>query len=401
MKKNSYIKVNGFIYGVVAKCLCFFLSLKYNIKYENYKEVRKVKGPITLICNHVGFWDPFIIAYPLKQKIQYITSDNIFRSKILKNVMKWLGSIPKTKFMEDRLSLINVLRTSKNGGSIGLFPEGRRSFDGASIEIIETTAKLIKKMGVPLVGAKIKGGFLSLPRWAKYKRRGKILIDYTLLLTADEVKNLPEEEMLQIIKEHLRFNEYEYQSNVMTEFYGKRPAEDLEQLLYVCPKCKTVASLESDDDKFFCKSCGYSVIMSRYGFFEKDKDEPIFKNPHLQNEWQKEFTLGFINAKPNVTDVIFKDKNADFHIGYKASPLEPLFSGDFILTKEALIFTCIENGTETSRKKFLIKDIKGLNIQNKEKFEFYHDDTLYRVGFESTKVSLFKYFVAINILTES
>ncbi len=400
MKKDSYIKVNGFIYGVVAEVLCFFLSFKYNIKYKNYREMRKIKGPVTLVCNHVSFWDPFIIAYPLKQKIQYITSDNIFRKPILKHVMNWLGSIPKTKFMDDRLSVINVFRVSKHGGSVGLFPEGRRSFDGSSIEIIESSAKMIKKMGAPLIGAKIKGGFLSSPRWAKYKRRGKIAIDYTLLLTADEIKNIPEEELTRILQEHVNFNEYEYQAEAMTAFKGKRLAEDLEQLLYVCPKCKTLASLESNDNKLFCKSCDYSIILNEYGFFEKDTDEPIFKNPHLQNEWQKTFTREFISEKSNATDIVFKDENAIFHTGYKSDPLTLLFSGDLILTKEAIIFTCIENGSEIARKEFLLKDIKGLNIQNKEKLEFYYDEKLYRAGFESTKISLYKYFVAINILSE-
>jgi hypothetical protein len=50
-------------------------------------------------------------------------------------------------------------------------------------------------------------------------------------------------------------------------YKGKQPAEYLERALFLCPKCNSLASLHSCNDRFFC-SCGLNVRFNALGFFE-------------------------------------------------------------------------------------------------------------------------------------
>ena len=44
--------------------------------------------------------------------------------------------------------------------------------------------------------------------------------------------------------------------------------------------------------------------------------------------------------------------------------------------------------------------MSGMNIQNNNKFEFYYNSTLYRFKFTTQHKSVYKYWLAINIINK-
>ena len=76
--------------------------------------------------------------------------------------MRWLlklvGTIPKAKVIPDIETvndIVQVVRRQK--GIIGLFPEGAQSWNGSTLPLVPSTAKLLKLLKVPVVQVLIRG----------------------------------------------------------------------------------------------------------------------------------------------------------------------------------------------------------------------------------------------------
>ena len=58
-----------------------------------------------------------------------------------------------------------VMRRLRKGGSVAIFAEGNRSFNGLTGDILPATGKLARSSGASLVTFRFSGGYLSSPRW--------------------------------------------------------------------------------------------------------------------------------------------------------------------------------------------------------------------------------------------
>ena len=93
---------------------------------------------------------------------------------------------------------------------------------------------------------------------------------------------------------------------------------------------------------------------------------------------------------------IFEDQEAQLLTGYRRDDLEILSDGMCELFTDRFVFTASQS--ESRSFTFPINEIEGINVQNKEKMEFYYDNVLYRVSFESPRANSYKYLRAIHVL---
>jgi hypothetical protein len=74
-------------------------------------------------------------------------------------------------------------------------PEGRLSSNGTKGIMPDGIHKLVKKLEVPLVLVKINGAFLTGGKWITSRRRGRIEVTASVLLSKEEVIALSAEEI--------------------------------------------------------------------------------------------------------------------------------------------------------------------------------------------------------------
>src|SRR5690606_16165990 len=101
-------------------------------------------------------------------------------------------------------------------------------------------------------------------------RRGKIQVNYGILFTPEQLKALSVDEIYERMCAELSTNEYSWQEERMIPFVGKRLAERLERVLFLCPNCGGIGRLISKDDTLTCQDCGETVRYNQYGYFEKE-----------------------------------------------------------------------------------------------------------------------------------
>lgn len=385
---------NKFISKLFLSSFRWYLENIFCLNVEK-NDTTQISPPYLIIANHANFWDGVLVNLFIKDPICYLVSDEYFRKSLLGKLLKIEGSIPKKKFLADFAAIKELLKAKAAKRIIGIFPEGKRNWDGSTDEIVFPTAKLIKLLNVPVVRCLLRGSYLSFPRWARFVRKGKISISYDLILTTENIKEMTVEEIYRKISESLTYQEYDYQRIAMKPYKGKNLAEKIELFLFLCPNCQKIGFLYSRGDMLSCQNCGYQVKYDQYGFFSSEK-LAYFDNPVDWNNWQMEWirkSIGGAFQKDSIKQEIIKDKGVFLYRFNEQKNLDKNIKGMLALRGEKLVFETVTGNNIC----FQLELIRGVNVQYNDKFEFYYKDDLYRFCFKNPSVSAYKWYKTIKL----
>ena len=330
--------------------------------------------------------------------IHYVVSDANFRSKLVEFGLGLVGSIPKTKVMSDLDTVKNIMKIKEAGGIVGIFPEGQNTWDGHTMPMYYSTAKLAKLLRVPVITARISGAYLSKPRWSKKRRRGQWSRSATTRVHAEELRRATVEEIDTRIAKHLEHDEYEFNRFHRIRFVGPDRAEYAEIALFTCPQCLEIGTLRSEGNLLRCTECGYTVRYDLYGFFQPVSGALRFDTMRSWNLWQAEELrrrLAEFVVTPNAPP-LFAEERVKVEIGYKSMPLELYRIGRIALYPDR-----IELAAEHAEpERFPIAAIVGINVQNNERLEFYANENLYRVTILDPRGCTYKWDLAVRTMQE-
>ncbi len=396
-KISRNVSIDRKFYNFLRPLMKVWFKHQFHFTVTLPDEVARIKPPFLLLPNHQGFWDPFMAGVYMDSPVFYITSDAIFRYPLFRFFVKLLGAIPKQKAQSDVDSIKNILRIRNSGGIIGVFPEGQRTWDGSTMPIIFSTSKLVKLLKIPVVTALFKGGYYTHPRWGIHLQKGEVELSYALTLTPEKIRSYSYSQIQTALTEALAFDEVEYQERKKQIFTGKSPAEHLEQLLFMCPVCHSTGSMYSTGSTITCRKCGYAVTYSPYRTFTSSTHTVVFSNIRDWNLWQKEELKKIISRTGNSTAAILSYARLSIQSGHRERKMKNLFTGSIELTSSVLV---IKTSTGDIFKKFRINDITGINIQNREKLDFYAEGTLYNIFDRKRRFSAYNWLIAITYLQE-
>jgi 1-acyl-sn-glycerol-3-phosphate acyltransferase len=311
-KTNTVRRASAFVFFLLRAIFRPFLFFLYRFLFET-ETSKDIKPPCLILSNHQAAYDQFAVGIGFKFGINFVASDILFRHGLGSWLMKVLvRPIPFSKGNSDFIAVKNIISVIKEGGCVAMFPSGNRSFFGEESTIIYGIGKFVKKLSVPLVLVQIRGGFLTLPRWAASASLGKARASVTRVVRSEELSAMSSEEIDGIIRQEIGYNEYEYNKTAQTAYRGWRKAEYLESALFYCPQCRSITALHSQGNEFFCHDCGARVRINSTGFFERiEKAEKI---PGTILEWsrlQLDYIKGF-DFSPFMDRPAFSDDNIIF-----------------------------------------------------------------------------------------
>ncbi|MFW5684923.1 MAG: lysophospholipid acyltransferase family protein [Spirochaetota bacterium] len=370
----------------------------FRVKVENLALIRHLHPPYLIMPNHTSVWDPFIVNIFVPHVIHYVVSDANFRSKLVEFGLGLVGSIPKTKVMSDLDTVKNIMKIKNTGGVVGIFPEGQNTWDGHTLPIYYSTAKLAKVLRIPVVTVRIAGAFLSKPRWGRRLRRGQVRVRYDVALTPKELRSLSVEQIDARIAAALEHDEHEFNRRHQIRYVGRDRAEYAEIALFACPQCASFDTLRSDGNTLACTECGYAVHYDLYGRFRPRQGALRFETMREWNLWQVEELRRRLRSFVTHQDEgpLFVEEKVGVEIGYKAMPLEPYRTGRLELHPDRIELW--DDGSE--RETFPITSIAGINVQNQERLEFYAHDSLFRVTIKSPRGCTYKWDLAVRYMQE-
>ena len=179
--------------------------------------------------------------------------------------------------------------------------------------------------------------------------------------SVEELNSLSAEELHKRIETDLYEDAYAAEP---TPYHGKRLAERLETMLYLCPKCGRVDTMRSAGSTFSC-TCGMKAWLTETGRF--DGAQP-FAHPGAWDEWQQQ-RMREISAA--ATDApVFSDEGQQLYRHGDQHKLIPVTAG-----------TMSMSGTTFTLGKFSapLAAMEGFALTQKDKLSFTQGGEHYEI----------------------
>lgn len=113
-------------------------------------------GPLIVVANHLNNADPPLLGASLPRRIRFMAKQELFDSP-LGPLVRSFGAFPVRRFEADLAALRRAQSILKEGGVLGMFPEGHRSRSGGMGPPHPGTALIALRSGAPLLPVAITG----------------------------------------------------------------------------------------------------------------------------------------------------------------------------------------------------------------------------------------------------
>ena len=399
MEKRRYVPRNPRWFNrVLKRSFGQWLLWAFKVRSTGLEVFEGQRPPYVIVSNHVMVNDFFIISRLVPEPLWWVATDAHFRGSALRAVLGLVGAIPKSKAIPDFITIDTIVKVvRRRKGVIGLFPEGQQSWDGRTLPLIPSTAKLLKLLKVPVFVAKTEGGWASLPRWAWKRRRGGMTIAFSKLFDGEDLAEADATAIERSLEGALRHDELAWLESRGSFYPSRRRAERLELALFMCPSCSGIGTMASEGEKFRCRSCGAAQLLDgRYRFRRLGASEPRFGDPREWMEWQASaiglFAFEAVASKKG--SPLFSDEGVRLFRGKRMNPLHPVARGrlDLYFDRMELVV-----GGQTHLV-FSLGSIDGTGVLTRQTFEFYVGMHLYRVTYPQRSVSALKWQLAVEAL---
>lgn len=168
-----------------ARPFCAWLiRRRYTVEVLGAENVPS-EGPLILAANHIGIIDGPVLAIYAPRPVHALTKIEMFRG-FLGRFLSAAGQIPLDRFRTDPAAVKTAVRVLRDGGAVGVFPEGTRG-SGEFERFHRGAAYLAHVTGAPVVpvilfGTREPGGASSsLPR-----RRGTMTLVFGTPYTVEQ-----------------------------------------------------------------------------------------------------------------------------------------------------------------------------------------------------------------------
>lgn len=289
-KKHEKPKNPSMLFKLLLKLVALPDLAKADFKYEKVGMERLgKKEPALYLMNHSSFIDlEIVVSMLFPRSFNIVTTSDAFIGK--DRLMRLIGCIPTNKFTPDTALVRDVMHAvRKNGSSIVLFPEASYSFDGTATPLPDTTAKLVKLLGIPLVMIRTYGAFSRDPLYNDLQIRDvKVSAKETYLLSPEQIKEMSVEEIEEIINKEFSFDNFSWQKENKIRISEPFRADKLNRVLYKCPKCLHEGCTVGEGVRLVCKACGASYVLDEYGYMKAEVGETEFDHIPDWYQWERE-----------------------------------------------------------------------------------------------------------------
>ena len=261
-------------------------------EYEYKFDQKQLKNKqVVLLADHSSRDNYLYVINGYKlANVNAVVGTHNFYDKFSYGFLLKAGAIAKNLYEPDVKAAMNMISVVKMGGSLCLFPEGIQSSSGSNHPINPATAKFLKKAGITVVLCKSYGAYLSNPRYTRETFKGKRKYVYEVLFTPEELNELSPEQIYDKLFEHFKYNDFIWNKDHGYEYYSKNGSitKGIENLLYICPKCKSEFTVKETDGTVFCSECGNTVKVTPSYEFEVDGDNYMpFDSIDAWYKWQR------------------------------------------------------------------------------------------------------------------
>jgi 1-acyl-sn-glycerol-3-phosphate acyltransferase len=171
-----------YIYSLVPEFLMRFLAwiLVHSFYRVDQKGLENIpaEGPCVIVCNHVSFVDPVVIAALVRRPIRFVMDHRIYSLPLLNFIFRTMRAIPIAPAKEDLAMMERAFEDAskalKAGEIVCIFPEGRITDTGELYRFRPGLQRILAASPAPVVPMALRGlwgSFFSRASGGKAMRR--------------------------------------------------------------------------------------------------------------------------------------------------------------------------------------------------------------------------------------
>lgn len=154
--------MNGWFYTFAKAVMRVFFALIYPLRMVGVENLPR-SGAAILCGNHMSLLDPLAAGRAVGRPVRFMGKKELFKVPVLKTLLQALGAFPVDRGNTDITAVRTSLNILKEGGVLGIFPQGGRETGG--YRGMETGVALIAlKSGAPVVPMRIMEKFRPFRR---------------------------------------------------------------------------------------------------------------------------------------------------------------------------------------------------------------------------------------------
>ena len=362
--KKVIKKPNPFLYYLASLIIAPYLKFRLHTTYDR-SGIRDIETPSIVVCPHVSNIDFLLVAMALfPNRPTFVVSQHFMAKPKIRRILEIMHVIPKKMFCPDVKTILNIMRAKESGNIIVIFPEGRLSCFGHSLQVTDGTAELIKKLGVSVYTICENGAYKTLPKWGQAGARpGRIKVTSAKLIDSSDLAAMTIDEINAVLDQAILHDEDAILTDVT--YKCKAPALGLDGILYKCPECLSEFETVSDDHSIACRKCGFSSRLDeKYhltgGPFEKINDWFFWQESLIDLD------------TPLETDCLIGTTDSNGYMDMKAG------HGHITMDRENIHFTgtCYGEPLEFTESTSIIK---GFPASVGNHIDIYHKKQLYYI----------------------
>lgn len=154
-----------YIYSLVPEFMLRFVAWLlihsfYRLRQSGIGNIPE-EGPAVLICNHVSFVDPLVIAAASRRPIRFVMDHRIHRMPLIGFVFRHMRAIPIAPAREDaammEAAFEEVAQALAAGELVAIFPEGRITDTGELYPFRPGVQRIVGRTPVPVIPMALQG----------------------------------------------------------------------------------------------------------------------------------------------------------------------------------------------------------------------------------------------------
>ena len=114
-------------------------------------------GPLIIVSNHLNNIDPPLLGASIPRTISFMAKQELFERYWVRAIVQGYGAFQVRRGQLDRKAMHQALDQLRDGKVIGMFPEGKRSFNKQLQSPQPGAALLASRSGAPILPVGISG----------------------------------------------------------------------------------------------------------------------------------------------------------------------------------------------------------------------------------------------------
>ena len=151
------VNKDSLLYAIAKPIVSLLLKTILPVKFHNRERLAQ-DPPYIVIANHSSMLDPVIIGVGvIGHQVRFIGKKELTKNKLAAWLFKQLRMIPVDRHNSDMEAMRACMRVTKEGGILGIFPEGTRHHEGLMTEMESGIGLIALRSRVPLMPVYITG----------------------------------------------------------------------------------------------------------------------------------------------------------------------------------------------------------------------------------------------------